>query len=119
MSLEDKNSELFPVEPESPTPHRDKLQKLVSNSKLPEADRDSVRLAIEKHEAWMEKMDRLSAEGDAKVKGLVDALNEYLTFIELELIWDSEADFLFRQRGQIKLSVHSEGLASIFTHSSK
>jgi hypothetical protein len=85
------------------TPHYDKLAELLNNHKLPEEDRESVQQALEKYQEWMDKMDAIEATGDEKVASLVQAVNEYKRFVELELIWDSEADFLFRQRGQLKL----------------
>jgi hypothetical protein len=48
-------------------------------------------------------MKEAPGEGDDKVRALVDLLNGYKRHVELEVIWDSEADFLFRQRGQLKL----------------
>ena len=38
------------------------------------------------------------------VQKLVDATNRYKMFIELELIFDSPEDFLYRQKGQLKLN---------------
>lgn len=101
MSVE--GSDPLRVEPDSSTPHKDKLIKLAANPKLPESDKVSVRSAVKRYEAWVEKMDGLSSRGDRKVTVLVDTLNEYYNFVELELIWGSQADFLFRQRGQLKL----------------
>lgn len=95
--------DFLPVSAESPTPHLDKLKELLNNHKLPEPDRASVAAAIEKHQEWVGRMDALETTGAEKVKDLVELLNEYKRFVELELIWDSEADFLFRQRGQLKL----------------
>lgn len=100
----DDEAELSPIKPESPTPHRDMLEKLLTNRKLPEADLNSVRQTIHRYGAWVQAMDRIEAKGDEKVEALVRLLNEYKNFVELELIWDSEADFLFRQRGQLKLA---------------
>ncbi len=94
---------MLPVDPESPTPHRDKLRELLNNRKLPDEDRESVQQAIQRYDEWIGSMDAVALEGDEKVEALVDVLNEYKRFIELEVIWDSEADFLFRQRGQLKL----------------
>lgn len=86
-----------------PTPHYDKLQELLSNQKLPVADRANVEAAIQRYVGWISLMDNIPVAGDEKVKALVESLNDYKRFVELNLVWDSEAEFLFRQRGQIKL----------------
>ena len=99
----ESEGELFPARPDSPRPHRDKLEGLLNNSKLPPGDLETVRQTIVRYEEWIEAMHRLELEGDEKVEALVGLLNEYKSFVELELIWDSEDDFLFRQRGQLKL----------------
>lgn len=79
------------------------MRELLNNHKLPESDRDSIRRAIERYDRWIEFMNGIDSEGDDKVKALVASLNEYKKFVELEVIWASEADFHFRQRGQLKL----------------
>ena len=48
-------------------------------------------------------MDKIDAEGDDLLQALVVALNEYKHFIEVDLIYDSPADFLYRQKGQHKV----------------
>ncbi|MCL1472241.1 Bpu10I family restriction endonuclease [Argonema antarcticum] len=101
--LKSEEKDLLPVQPDSRTPHYDKLQKLLSNQKLPQADKESVQNTIAKYREWIKSMDGITSEGDEKVKALVNTLNDYKTFVEVELIWDSEADFLYRQRGQLKL----------------
>lgn len=101
--IESEENDLLPVRPDSPTPHYDKLQQLLNNHKLPEADRESIQKTIEKYQEWIKSMDEITSKGDEKVKTLVKTLNEYKTFVEVELIWDSEANFLYRQRGQLKL----------------
>lgn len=98
-----EENDLLPVAADAPTPHVDKLRELLNNHKLPEADRQSVEAALERHREWVATMDAIESEGDEKVEALVDSLNAYKRFVELELIWDSEADFLYRQRGQLKL----------------
>lgn len=95
--------DLLPVGPESPTPHFDKLTELLNNLKLPGPDADSVRAAIGRYHDWVRAMDAVDADGDERVVALVGLLNEYKRFVEVEVIWDSEADFLYRQRGQLKL----------------
>ncbi len=48
-------------------------------------------------------MTKIDATGDELIRQLVDVVNEYKKSVELDLIWDSDKDFLFRQRGQLKI----------------
>lgn len=86
-----------------PTPHGDKLRALQQNSKLPEGDRERVRKAITQYEEWVASMGQVQGKPDAVVKALVDLLSAYKQFIDLETIFDSRDDFLYRQKGQLKL----------------
>lgn len=84
-------------------PHRAKLKELLNNEKLPEADREAVEATLDIHNAWIEEMDALDSKGEEKVEELVQLLNQYKNHVELNLIFDSEGDFLYRQKGQLKL----------------
>lgn len=75
----------------------------MSNSKLPASDRPNVTRQIEFYNEWIASMDSLEGEGDVLLSGLVDALNSYKNSVELDLIFDSNDDFLYRQKGQLKL----------------
>jgi hypothetical protein len=86
-----------------PTPHGSKLRELATNSKLPAADTTAVSSAISAYEKWLSDMLAITSVGEEKVKDMVRLLNGYKRSIEIDLIWDSENDFLFRQRGQLKL----------------
>jgi Bpu10I restriction endonuclease len=86
-----------------PTPHKFKLTELLNNSRLPEIDRPRIEAALRRYDQWINSMTQLTVTGDAKVRALVQILNDYKRYVELEVIWDSKADFLFRQRGQTKL----------------
>jgi len=83
--------------------HGDKLKALLINVKLPIADRKRVELAIEKYEEWIEKINSIKRGHENILKALVTAINEYKLFIELELIFNSEEDFIYRQKGQLKI----------------
>lgn len=86
------------------TPHRAKLDELEHNDKLPEGDRLRLKeLVRPKYDGWIKAMESATATGDDLVKELVRALNEYKRILELDFVWDSESDFLYRQRGQLKL----------------
>jgi len=84
-------------------PHRAKLVGLLKNRKLPASDEERVREALGRYEEWVAAMRCLDAEGDERVERLVRLMNDYKRYFELEVIWDSEHEFLFRQRGQLKI----------------
>ncbi|MEZ2418814.1 Bpu10I family restriction endonuclease [Luteibacter sp. RCC_6_2] len=96
--------------------HGDKLHALLQNGKLPTTDKARVERTIEKYNEWIAKL--LSAEGSAEeiLKSHVDALNKYKRHVEIDLIFDSDGDFLHRQKGQLKLdnTILEEFLPYIF-----
>jgi hypothetical protein len=92
-----------PFHPPIAPSHGQKLEKLAANRKLPQADKSRVQAAKVRYEGWVKAMDNLAVDGDALLAGLVELLNEYKRFIEVELIYDSPSDFLYRQSGQHKV----------------
>ena len=86
-----------------PTPHGEKLRALVENDNLPASDRPGVDIAIKRYEAWITEMQAIDGVGGDFVKPLVTSLNRYKRSIDLDLIFDSQNDFLYRQKGQLKL----------------
>ncbi|EJF51843.1 Bpu10I restriction endonuclease [Saprospira grandis DSM 2844] len=88
---------------ELPKPHYDKLVALKRNAKLPVSEMPRVEKAIETYNDWIKKMSEVEGDRPKIIKGLVDLLNEYKYFIDFELIFSSNDDFLYRQKGQLKL----------------
>ncbi|MBI2424949.1 MAG: Bpu10I family restriction endonuclease [Candidatus Hydrogenedentes bacterium] len=86
-----------------PTPHLAKIRALLQNQRLPKSDRPRVEEALTRYERWIAEMGSVIAGRDDTVKKLVDSTNRYKRFIELDLIFDSADDFLYRQKGQLKL----------------
>lgn len=89
--------------PKLPTPHLHKLNALLRNPRLPNADRPRVEEAIGRYHRWIDALEKAAESPDNAIETLVDATNQYKKFIELELIFDSPEDFLYRQKGQLKL----------------
>jgi len=83
--------------------HGDKLKALLINNKLPAADRSRVESAIKKYKEWIERLNSAKGTGKELLREFVDALNDYKKSLELELIFDATDDFLYRQKGQLKL----------------
>jgi hypothetical protein len=96
--------------------HGDKLISLLDNQKLPANDKPRIQDAINKYQNWINDLDNTKLTGDALLKFLVDKLNEYKNFIDIDLIFDSPHDFLYRQKGQLKLdnSILEEFLPRLF-----
>lgn len=84
-------------------PHGDKLRALRDNNKLPASDRPRVQEQIAIYDRWVAALDALQTEGDDLLRDMVGLLNEYKKSVEYGLIFCSDDDFLYRQKGQLKL----------------
>ncbi len=89
--------------PKLPTPHLDKLNALLRNRRLPAADRSRVQEALQRYKEWIRELKTVKGGQKGAVQQLVDATNRYKMFVELDLIFDSPGEFLYRQKGQLKL----------------
>lgn len=100
-----------------PTPHQDKLRALLGNDKLPNSDRPRVRQALEEYERWIERLEGVLGDPSERLKAMVELLNEYRLWLDLDFIFDSQESFLYRQKGQLKLdnSVIEEFLPRLIT----
>jgi hypothetical protein len=84
--------------------HGTKIDALAEHRKLPKTDRPRVQAAKDRYLAWVMEMDELTLTGDALLEKLVELLNAYKRYVEVDLIYDSPSDHLYRQSGQIKVS---------------
>ncbi|WP_287279473.1 MULTISPECIES: hypothetical protein [unclassified Okeania] len=89
--------------PELPQLHYSKLIACLNNPCLPDADRDGLEEAIRKYHQWRHELELVESGQIDTVEKLVAATNKYKSFIELDLIFDSSENFLYRQKGQLKL----------------
>jgi hypothetical protein len=97
-------------------PHKEKLLAAISNPKA-EKDRDLLNEAYAAYEQWIANMKALTCTGRDYLSALVQYLNEYKDYLEVELIAKNGSDFLKRQKGQMKLdnSVIEEFLPYLVT----
>ncbi len=87
-----------------PTPHLEKLQSTLNNPKLPKEDVGKIEEAIEKYHMWVSALNSVYGSTiDEIIKKMVLYLNEYKEYIDVSVIFDSKQDFLYRQKGQLKL----------------
>jgi hypothetical protein len=83
--------------------HGDKLQALLGNSKLPDSDKIKIQESIKKYNLWRDTLLSLRGNQKAVISEAVKLLNGYKNYIEIDLIFSSKDDFLYRQKGQLKL----------------
>lgn len=84
--------------------HGEKIVAAIESEKLPPNDKGRLEVALQKYDEWVKKLEEADAPTvDALVEKLVGLLNEYKLYIDVGLIFDSAEDFLYRQKGQLKL----------------
>lgn len=81
----------------------DKLIACLNNSRLPSVDKDRVEEAVNRYQQWIQELESVERGQHDTVEKLVEATNQYKQFIDLDLIFDSPDNFLYRQKGQLKL----------------
>ncbi|WP_334154644.1 Bpu10I family restriction endonuclease [Tepidimonas sp.] len=101
-----------------PTPHLEKLTATLANDKLPVADHPRIQAAISTYQAWIADLDGVDGTAEQVIARMVDLLNSYRNYIDVDLVFDSTEDFLYRQKGQLKLdnSVIEEFLPRLVGH---
>lgn len=84
--------------------HGEKIYKLLESKKLPTVDIPRVEVAIERYEEWITALESLECGTvEETVVQAVKLLDEYKYYIDVDLIFDSPDNFLYRQKGQLKL----------------
>lgn len=86
-----------------PTPHLDKINAAILNDKLPAAEIPRLQVAILKYNEWIGAMTAVDNNNPDLISELVTLFNGYKFYIDFDLIFSSPADFLYRQKGQLKL----------------
>lgn len=84
--------------------HGEKIVAAMDSDKLPSSDKPRLEAALQKYDEWIIALEEADAPTiDALIEKLVGLLNEYKFYIDIDLIFDSSEDFLYRQKGQLKL----------------
>jgi len=86
-----------------PAPHKDKLLALLQNEKLPADDQQRIKGTIAQYENWRKQLEAVRGTYEQRIARAVALVNKYKRYVEVDLIFDSGKDFLYRQKGQLKL----------------
>jgi hypothetical protein len=82
----------------------EKLTATHENDKLPACDKPRIEEAIHRYHEWIKALDTVTGKSPKeRLQKLVALLNKYRLWVDVELIFDSEENFLYRQKGQLKL----------------
>ncbi|MCK5525345.1 MAG: Bpu10I family restriction endonuclease [Thiomargarita sp.] len=84
------------------TPHKDKVVAAISNPKCV-ADKNLLEEILERYESWAISINSLTSTKRERVEQMVERLNEYKDFLEVDVIARRGSAFLKRQKGQLKL----------------
>lgn len=85
------------------TPHLDKINAAINNSKTPQDSKKILKSYIGYYNKWKSDLLNLTGDYESIIEKSVKILNEYKFKIDYELIYNSSNDFLYRQKGQLKL----------------
>ena len=101
-----------------PTPHLEKLGATLTNDKLPPSDKPRIKATVDRYHQWIKDLDQVAGTGDEVLVKMIELLNGYRNYIDVDLVFDSPSDFLYRQKGQLKLdnSVIEEFLPRLVGH---
>lgn len=84
--------------------HGEKLVAARESDKLPRRDKPRIDAAIAVYDHWIQQLSEATAETvDEYIALMVNLLNQYKQYIDVDLIFDSRDDFLYRQKGQLKI----------------
>lgn len=84
--------------------HGEKIVAALESFKLPEADKPRLEAALIRYDEWVNALEAIDAPTvEQIVEQMVALLNEYKLYIDIDVIFNSPEDFLYRQKGQLKL----------------
>lgn len=84
--------------------HGNKLVAARNNQKLPHEDKIILDEAIEQYYAWLKKIESIEPVGIHDcISQMVGLLNDYKLYLDVNVIFDDRNNFLYRQKGQLKL----------------
>lgn len=84
--------------------HGEKIVAAIGSDKVSENDKKRLSDALDKYDKWIEDLNTCdSGTLDSFIEMMVKLLNDYKLYIDVDLIFDSPEDFLYRQKGQLKL----------------
>lgn len=86
-----------------PTPHLDKINAAIINDKMPQPAIDRLQAGLPRYRQWITDMGAVEGDRNEVISQLVQLFNDYKYYVDFELIFSCEEDFLYRQKGQLKL----------------
>lgn len=84
--------------------HGEKIVAAIENEKTSINDKERLRKALNKYDVWISALNAVDGYSvEHIIEKMVKLLGDYKYYIDIDLIFDSPEDFLYRQKGQLKL----------------
>ena len=81
--------------------HGDKIVAAITSDKTPTNDKSRLLTALNVYVNWVTQLKTIDATTtDELIEKMVALLNDYKLYIDVDLIFDSPEDFLYRQKVQ-------------------
>ena len=78
--------------------HGEKIVAALESTKLPSSDKPRLEAALQKYDKWVSALDAADASTvNELIDEMVNLLNSYKFYIDVDLIFDSSEDFLYLQ----------------------
>ena len=80
--------------------HGEKIIAALESTKLPSSDKPRLEVALQKYDEWVSALDSVDAPTvDELIEKMIDLLNSYKFYIDVDLIFDSPEDFCTDRKG--------------------
>ena len=84
-------------------PHLNKIETILKNQNTPPSTKSQIEILLRHYNNWIKDLEKTSGSNDKIIIKTVELLNKYKNFVEIDIIFNSKDDFLYRQKGQLKL----------------
>jgi hypothetical protein len=85
-------------------PHEEKLRRVLLNKKLPSKDKKRVEELLKKYKEFLRRIEALpELKKEEDFKKFSDIVNDYKFYMDFNFIFESPENFLYRQKGQLKI----------------
>ena len=81
-------------------PHLNKIETILKNQNTPPSTKSQIEILLRHYNNWIKDLEKTSGSNDKIIIKTVELLNKYKNFVEIDIIFNSKDDFLYRPYGR-------------------